>query len=154
MPQVYNNYMYNFYRAGIRNLGHIGNIGTAINPGRNTFISNNHGAGAQDIFSNVTITQACNQGATFNNALVTNVTGACADGMFNSTASCGQIGVNGNKFRLNQWDVCDNYASSYIIIYQDGKDKLKLANTGDRQAAELSNELVWHAINMAAEMQD
>ena len=154
MPQVYNNYMYNFYRAGIRNLGHIGNIGTAINPGRNTFISNNHGAGAQDIFSNVTITQACNQGATFNNTLVTNVTGACADGMFNSTASCGQIGVNGNKFRLNQWDVCDNYASSYIIIYQDGKDKLKLANTGDRQAAELSNELVWHAINMAAEMQD
>lgn|GEM_PF-1225704 len=154
IPQIHNNYMYNFYRVGIRNYGHTGSIGTIGNPGRNTFLSNNHGGGARDIFSTSVINQSCNQGATFNNANVNTVVGSCANGMFSSTASCGQVNVNGNKFRLNTWDNCDNYTKGFIIIQQDGKDKISVRKSSELVLKEVSNDDIHRAIYFASELND
>lgn len=135
VPNVVNNYLYNYLVAGVNVTGHTGGIGFAGQPGRNTFVSNNHGGGARDIVASplFTITEQCNNGIILNGPGV--ITSNCPPNtMYSSTAACGQLIVNHKYYKQDKWDICDPYTGKGIVIVIDhggtgiGIDKDKLAS--------------------------
>jgi PKD repeat protein len=133
VPNIINNYLYNYQFAGIACINHIGTIGGGAQPGRNTFTSNNNAGGAFDITAiGGPISYWCNFGMLGTSGLVAPSGGCPATQMYSSTAACGHQIVNTKYYKLDKWDVCDNYTgkSIVIIILPDGelgidKDKLK-----------------------------
>ncbi|MBL7813315.1 MAG: PKD domain-containing protein [Bacteroidetes bacterium] len=120
IPQIFNNYMYNFQIAGIQVQNHSGTIGNSGNPGRNTFVCNNYFGGAYDIrnLGAGLIIQECNDGAAVTWNVVNN---ACpGNSMYSSTAACGQRIVNNKWYKLNHWDICDNYRGKSDLIDAGG----------------------------------
>lgn len=118
IPNIINNYLYNYQFAGVASFNHTGNIGSALQPGRNTFVSNNFAGGAWDITAiGGIVNQQCNFGI-----MATSGVGSapCAPTSMNSsTAACGQQ-INNPKYnKLDQWDVCDNYTGKHILIVFD-----------------------------------
>lgn len=129
IPNVVNNYMYNYLRCGVESQGHVGGIGFAGQPGRNTFVSNNYnnGAGALDIIATplASVNEMCNFGIIANGVGVASL--PCPPNtMYSSTAACGQQIVNQKYYAQNKWDICDNYTGApihdIIIIIDHGKD--------------------------------
>jgi hypothetical protein len=129
VPNVVNNYLYNYLWAGVETQGHIGGIGFAGQPGRNTFVSNNFnsGLGARDIRCApfASISENCNFGILGTAGGVSSSPCPPAT-MYSSTAACGQQ-INIQKYYVqNQWDICDNYTGAkftdIIIIIDHGKD--------------------------------
>ena len=89
MPEIHNNYMYNYTRTGVESINYTGNIGNSITPGssagHNTFVSNNGANGAVNIITNVAINAMGNFMTPVTSGPVT-VSGTTV----NSTASCGR----------------------------------------------------------------
>lgn len=141
VPAIYNNYMYNYIRAGIYSIWHNGPIGFAGAPGRNTFVCNNKGGGGFDIIATpaLSISQNCNDMAT---ALSGVAPSACpASAMFSSTAACGQRIINNNNYRQDKWDVCDVFTEKIIILHLDGnKDSLSTRKLGELIPEEQSTQ--------------
>lgn len=140
LPEITNNFLYNYEFLGVSNYGYTGNIGsglTGITAGRNTFASNNINGGAVDIASAVTpLTAYGNYNV---NIITSNVTLSNSNqNIFHSTSSCaGQIeGANLNS-SYNEDDFCDALpmieASGMII---NGA----LTNTFETELAMLSTE--------------
>lgn len=135
VPNVVNNYLYNYIYSGVECQNHVGGIGFAGQPGRNTFVSNNYnsGAGARDCraFPVATITEQCNYGIISNQNVATI---PCPPStMYSSTASCGHQINNLKFYRQDQWDVCDNYTGPKMVVVVDhGKetvlDSIKLVS--------------------------
>lgn len=119
IPNIINNYMYNYQFAGIASYNHFGAIGGGAQSGRNTFVSNNFAGGAWDIaaFGGL-VTQQCNFG-TMSTFGVTS-TGCPGNAMTSSTAACGHQINNLKTNKLDKWDVCDNYTGKGIIIIDHG----------------------------------
>jgi len=105
IPYVRNNYMYNYTKYGVFNDELTGNIGTAGDPGTNTFWSNDNLA--TDIYSNTLIQVADNFGVfniTFATVQIT------SNNPYHSTASCGQQVFNmPSQGNLNTSLLCDNF---------------------------------------------
>lgn len=140
IPNIINNYMYNYIYAGIASYNHTGTVGGSPQPGRNTFTSNNRGGGALDITSATTpITYWCNFGILATNGLVTPSGGCPANQMYSSTAACGNQIVNTKYYRQDKWDVCDNYTgkSVIIIVDHDGGIGIDFGKLGTIQVAQI-----------------
>ncbi len=107
IPYVRNNYLYNYSQYGVFNDFLSGNIGTFVDPGMNTFWSNDNSA--IDIFSNTLIQVADNFGVfniTFATVQIT------SNNPYHSTASCGhQIFNMPSQGNLNTSLLCDNFES-------------------------------------------
>jgi PKD repeat protein len=133
MPDVKNNYLYNYSRAGIENIGMEGSVGVSgVNQseaGRNSFIANNwpnqDGTTTGDVISTVDISQNGNYGV---GIYSTNVTGNANAGSFHSTANCATQNRWGNNYPNEMDDVaiCDKKSIdiSHIIINVGGVDEI------------------------------
>lgn len=133
IPNIVNNYMYNYLYAGVASINHTGTVGGSPQPGRNTFTSNNRGGGAFDITAfGGAITYWCNYGILATNGSVSPSGGCPGNQMYSSTSACGNQIVNTKYYKQDKWDICDNYTGKGIIIIIDhdggiGVDKGKLA---------------------------
>lgn len=117
VPFVVNNYIYNYLTAGINITGHSGSIGSPLQPGRNTFISNNYAGGAREIVASPfgSISESCNFGVLGNGAGVT--TTLCPPNtMLSSTAACGQQINNPRHNKQDKWDICENYSGKTAVF--------------------------------------
>ncbi len=89
IPEIKNNFLYNYSVTGVRNLNFSGDIGSSPSPsagaGRNTFVTNNGAAGAIDILTNP------NPLISFGNFGVNSISGpvTVTGNTINSTANCG-----------------------------------------------------------------
>ncbi|MBS3914894.1 MAG: PKD domain-containing protein [Bacteroidetes bacterium] len=122
IPRIVNNYLYNYQYAGVASINHFGDIGGVGRDGRNTFTSNNAGGGAFDITAvGGIVNQRCNFGI-IQTAGTVNSNPCPGLTMYNSSAACGHQIVNPKYYKLNQWDICDQYfgKSAIIIIEHDG----------------------------------
>lgn len=134
MPEIRNNFMYNYTRAGIENINMIGNIGASgtdhSQAGRNSFISNNspnqNATTTGDIISNVAITQNGNYGV---GLFTANVTGNANAANYHSTASCGGQNRWGNNYsnEIDVAEICDNVKIYLreVLKTVGGKQELK-----------------------------
>lgn len=122
LPNIVNNYMYNYTSNGVYNDGYtgaIGNPGGPVNAGRNTFMSNNGATGSTfDINSTVPITE----GGNFGVLLTNNVTSTTGQDEFYSTSDCGQqISSTYADNQLDKYNICDNYnLDEWVIPNADG----------------------------------
>ena len=121
LPLIRNNYLYNYTTAGINVQGLGGNIGTATDPGMNTFYSNRNTA--IDINSTSTIYVANNFGMfniSFPQVQIT------ANNPYHSTASCGhQIFNMPSQGNLNTNYICDHFVNiSSPLTISGGSFKL------------------------------
>ncbi|MCC7299397.1 MAG: PKD domain-containing protein, partial [Bacteroidia bacterium] len=127
IPNIINNYMYNYLSAGVTSINHSGTVGGSPQPGRNTFTSNNRAGGAVDITaSGFLVTYWCNFGILATSGTVA-PSGPCpANAMYSSTSACGNQIVNTKYYKQDQWDICDNYTgkSQIIIFDQNNGDVL------------------------------
>ncbi len=127
IPNVVNNYLYNYLYSGVEAQGHVGGIGFAGQPGRNTFVSNNYnnGFGARDCRATpaFSVSEMCNFGIIGNQGVTTTVCTPAT--MYSSTAACGQQ-INTQKYYAqNKWDICDNFTGKsfdIIILIDHGKE--------------------------------
>lgn len=128
LPNLVNNYLYNYKDNGVYTDGYsgsIGNPGGPLNAGRNTFMSNNGGTGGAtiDINSTVPISEGGNFGVLFTN----NVSSTTNRDEFYSTAACGhQIQGTYPKNQLDKYNVCDIYnLDEWVFKNADGGFILK-----------------------------
>lgn len=138
LPELYNNFLYNYDQTGMyidNYFGAIGNPGGATSAGRNTFMSNNATAGTLDIFSSNSITEDGNFG--IQNTVNTS-TSTTPDSYY-STASCShQIEGTYKDNGLDQWNVCDTY---YLErwVYKTASGVYQLIGTTAPVSAETVN---------------
>lgn len=130
MPDIKNNFMYNYTRAGIENISMAGTIGssgvTHDFAGRNSFIGNNwpnqDGIVTGDIISSTPINQNGNYGV---GLFTATVSGNANAGSYHSTASCGGQNRWGNNIsnEIEEAEMCDAVANldHGIMVYTDGK---------------------------------
>lgn len=151
-PWITNNYLYNYRRVGILNEGFNVALGTGLpyaESGRNTFVGNNHGAGALDLLSIAGSIDAWgNFGITTTGGTVT----VSGNDDFNSTASCGQQ-INYDNAQQFEDEFCDRFWDDNALIFpakiSSGDPQydlqrffLELANEGSSLAPELETFLV------------
>lgn len=113
IPQVVNNYFYNYTDFGVINNGFSGNIGNSgssfAQAGRNTFRSNNIPNGANDVHSvSTTMVAGGNFGISSTNANVS----TNGNNSFHSTAACGHQIESVNNQQITGDEVCDNYSEN------------------------------------------
>lgn len=127
LPEIRNNYMYNYINNGIYNDGFNGNIGNgpaSPNAGRNVFISNNSTGGAFDIFSTVPINSIGNYNVVVVNGNVT----PTFNNNSHSIASCAHFFAGNNNIRIEAEDKCDTEASveGTLVEYSGSGERLAL----------------------------
>lgn len=128
LPELVNNYMYNYKDNGIYNENYVGTIGNPGGPlaaGRNTFMSNNGNAGTTiDINS---VTTFINEGGNFGILLTNNVGATTGPDEYYSTAACGQqIQQTYPRNQLDKYNICDiYYLEQWVFKDADGKYVLK-----------------------------
>lgn len=134
MPNVINNYLYNYQFAGVNVVGHLGSVGNAGQPGRNTFVSNNYAGGAREVVAVPfgSVSEGCNFGV-LGNGFGVSTTACPGTTMFSSTAACGQQINNPKFYRHDRWDICESYTGKNAIIDHIGNggiviDKGKLTS--------------------------
>jgi len=128
LPQVENNYLFNYTNFGIYIQGFNGNIGNALAPyteaGRNTFNSNNIMNGAVDIFSVNTPVLATGN---FGISTVSNNVTVIGNNLYNSTATCGnQLGTV--SAQLTPEEECDNFIKIFTNLVVEDNNTVRLAD--------------------------
>ena len=110
LPDIRNNFLYNYRYAGLFIQGHTGTVGTAPSPGQNTFSSNNTGNGTPDFR---VIPGPVVQGGNFGVlALTGSVLTWNPSQRYNSTAACGLQIANAPYNKLNAFNVCEQFSES------------------------------------------
>jgi hypothetical protein len=153
LPDIRNNFMYNYRYAGLFIQGHTGTVGTLPSPGQNTFSSNNTGNGTPDLR---VIPGPVVQGGNFGVlALSGSVFTWNPIQQYNSTAACGLQIANAPYNRLNEYNVCEQFSESIgpIDLGPGGvgvdKPKFDLGPLGQRVAQSDGPTLEMLALGLA-----
>ncbi len=151
IPEIKNNYLYNYYDGGILNYGFTGSIGTGVTPasaGRNVFVSNNYNGyfGAIDIYSDTYI----NESGNYNDRLIGNLVTRIGNiNLSHSTASCGHFFLANSNVRSELEDKCDYIAttSSTLLNYDWEFTSSLISPDGVKDVLETENNynrlLIW-----------
>ena len=139
LPDIRNNYLYNYHLFGLANFGLTGNLGTGIatygQSGRNTFVSNNILNGALDVFSNTPMTAFGNYGISSINANVT----LLGNNLYNSTATCGhQLGTISASIQDEY--LCDAFADIMGVFLTVNNGEVTLAENYMTSLKDLSDD--------------
>jgi hypothetical protein len=124
IPDIKNNFLYNYNNSGIENQGYVGTIGNGFgftNSAHNTFVSNNTNNFAVDIRTTTPLTVSGNYG-------ISTIQGNISlqgNNTFNSTSSCGNQIATLNNNVLNTEESCFSDMLFYKLFFKiNGKIQL------------------------------
>lgn len=142
LPEIRNNFLYNYSNGGIEIVNFNGDLGSSPSPsldaGRNSFISNNGLGLTGDIITNGSLTSFGNFGVNFTSGTV-----AIAGNSVNSTASCGsQIDLANSS--IGTMEICDDLSASIIGLVSNDNS---LVNGFENHLETASLEQVLYALH-------
>jgi PKD repeat protein len=128
VPEIRNNFLYNYRYAGMFIQGHNGSVGSAVQPGQNTFSSNNAGNATPDFR---VVPGFISQGGNFGVLVLAGSVSTWNPNLtYNSTAACGLQIANAKYTKLNQYNVCESFKDQADpVVLNDlgiGIDKVQL----------------------------